>query len=184
MSPSPAPVAVALDPIPAQWWEILGALGPLAILLSAIVAAVLGGFTLRQRTQADALALVQKRESDAAALEQKRRSDERSEWWTRAQWALDRALDDRPATKTLGLATLDVLGRSTLARTEELELFDIAWASVNGQGGGQAMPRGITELAPQERLVQVTSARLRMTLDGRLGRITPDEVKALAREPL
>ncbi|WP_129587265.1 hypothetical protein [Arthrobacter alpinus] len=59
MSPSPAPVAVTLDPVPAQWWEILGALGPLAILLGAIVAAVIGGFTLRQRTQADALALAQ-----------------------------------------------------------------------------------------------------------------------------
>ena len=184
MSPSPAPVAFTLDPVPAQWWEILGALGPLAILLGAIVAAVIGGFTLRQRTQADALALAQKRESDADALEQKRRSDERSEWWTRAQWALDRALDDHPPTKALGLATLNVLGRSTLARTEELKLFDITWASVSSQGGRQATPRAITEMAPQERRVQVVSARLRVTLDGRLGRVTPDEVKALAKEPL
>jgi hypothetical protein len=136
MTPSPVPVSAALDATPAQWWEVLGALGPLAILVGAILAAVIGGFTLRQRTKADALALAQKRESDAKALEQKRRADDRSEWWRRAQWALDRALDARPSTKALGLATLEVLARSTLAHAEELELFDIAWASVNDPDNG------------------------------------------------
>lgn len=259
MTPSPGQVIEALSSAPAQWWEAFGALGPVAIRLDAIVAAVIGGFTLWQRANAE----------------------ERSEWWRSAQWAPDRALDDRPSTKSLGLATLEVLARSKLAHAEELELFDIAWASVNdpdgedGANGGtvgylgpatsgpvvwswtraERMPRpdtrrppsgrrfagcmtgtlalkspgagsaaatavdsgGTTELGikqggmamstnasvskgdhdprharkvrsqeitPQERRVQVAAARLRLTLDGRLGRVTPDEVKALAKEPL
>jgi hypothetical protein len=45
----------------------------------------------------------------------------------------------------------------------------------------QAAPQEIT---PQERRVQVAAARLRVTLDDRLGRVTPDEVKALAKEAI
>jgi hypothetical protein len=56
---------------------------------------------------------------------------------------LDRALDGDEGTKALGLATLDVLARSELARKEELELFDIAWKNVsgddNGEGNGDAV---------------------------------------------
>jgi len=45
-------------------------------------------------------------------------------------------LDDDEGTKALGLATLDVLARSELARKEELELFDIAWKNVSGDENG------------------------------------------------
>jgi hypothetical protein len=106
--------------------------------------------TLKQRTAADATALEQKRAADAQALLQKTEADSRSEWWRRTQWALDHALDQDEGTKALGLATLEVLARSELARTEELELFDIAWKSVWGDengdedapdgGSGQVMP--------------------------------------------
>lgn len=125
---------MALDSSHAQWWEVLAALGPLAILIGAIAAAAIGAFTLRQRTKADALALMQRRESD-----------DRSEWWKRAQWALDRALDDSPTTKTLGLVTLEVLARSKLAHAEELELFDIAWEAVNDPRNGAANNDSTTE---------------------------------------
>lgn len=175
---------MALTSAPAQWWEVLGALGPLAILLGAIVAAVIGGITLRQRSRADALALAQKSESDADALAQKRRADDRSEWWRRSQWALDHALDDRPSAKALGLATLEILAHSTLARAEDLKLFDVAWASVTNPDKGQTRLTESQDITPQERLVLVSAARLRLTLDGRLGRETPDEVKALAKEPI
>lgn len=161
MTPSPAPVSLAVNSVPAQWWEVLGALGPLAILLGAVVAAVIGGFTLRQRA----------------------RADDRSEWWRRAQWALDRALDDRPSTKALGLATLEVLARSTLAHADELKLFDAAWASVNHPDTGESTVVGRQDMTPPERRVQVAAARLRVTLDDRLGRLAPDDVKAVAKEP-
>lgn len=88
-------------------------------------------------TTADKTALDQKSEADANALQQKTEADSRAEWWRRTQWALDRALDPDEGTKALGLATLEVLARSELARTEELELFDIAWKSVSGDENGE-----------------------------------------------
>ena len=121
---------------PADWWVILAGLGPLAVLIAALLAFYINWRTLKQRTTADRKALEQKREADARALEQKTEADSRAEWWRRTQWALDRALDGDEGTKALGLATLEVLARSELARTEELELFDIAWQSVAGEENG------------------------------------------------
>ncbi len=81
--------------------DVLAALGPFATLLVVLAALV----TVRQRTAAD----------------------RREQWWQRAQWALDRALDDDPAPRELGLAVLSVLADSGLARQEEVALFDVAW---------------------------------------------------------
>jgi hypothetical protein len=124
-------------------------LGPLAVLIAALLAFYINWRTLKQRTAADATALDQKRAADTQALLQKTEADSRAEWWRRTQWALDRALDPDEGTKALGLATLEVLARSELARTEELELFDIAWKSVwgdengdDGQGVGSAADDG------------------------------------------
>ena len=170
-------------------------------------------------------------------LRQKAIADDRAEWWKRTQWALDRALDEDQDIKALGLAALDVLARSELARNEELELLDIAWKSVNGveenanswqparpavfadsmesgasmgnnegtdprrERGGQAMstdpseekhnrsPRHVPgkdsdSAAASQHRVQVAAARLRVTLDERLGRPTPARTKDLAKEEL
>jgi hypothetical protein len=115
---------------------ILAGLGPLAVLIAALLAFYINWRTLKQRTAADKTALEQKREADVRALMQKTEADSRAEWWRRTQWALDRALDGDEGTKALGLATLEVLARSELARDEELELFDIAWKSVAGDDEG------------------------------------------------
>ncbi|MFC0484556.1 hypothetical protein [Pseudarthrobacter scleromae] len=130
--PTPSPLDVVVHSGPADWWVILAGLGPLSVLIAALLAFYINWRTLKQRTAADATALEQKREADAHALLQKTEADSRAEWWRRTQWALDRALDQDEGTKALGLATLEVLARSELARTEELELFDIAWKSVWG----------------------------------------------------
>ncbi|MFD2362579.1 MULTISPECIES: hypothetical protein [unclassified Arthrobacter] len=124
-APSPAPLDVMVHSGPADWWVILAGLGPLAVLIAALLAFYINWRTLKQRTTAD-----------RTALEQKTEADSRAEWWRRTQWALDRALDGDEGTKALGLATLEVLARSELARTEELELFDIAWQSVSGEDNG------------------------------------------------
>ncbi|MDP9986627.1 hypothetical protein J2S98_001784 [Arthrobacter oryzae] len=135
--PSPDPLDVVVHSGPADWWVILAGLGPLAVLIAALLAFYINWRTLKQRTAADKTALDQKREADANALQQKTEADSRAEWWRRTQWALDRALDPDEGTKALGLATLEVLARSELARTEELELFDIAWKSVSGDENGE-----------------------------------------------
>ncbi len=135
-APSPSPLDVVVHSGPADWWVILAGLGPLAVLVAALLAFYINWRTLKQRTAADATALEQKRAADTQALLQKTEADSRAEWWRRTQWALDRALDQDEGTKALGLATLEVLARSELARTEELELFDIAWISVGGDENG------------------------------------------------
>jgi hypothetical protein len=121
LSPGPYELAVSA---PAEWWQIVAALGPLAVLAGAILAAFIGWRTLRQKAVAD-----------AQALTQKTRADDRAEWWTRTQWALDKALEADEDAKALGLASLAVLARSDLARGEELELLDIAWQSVTEANG-------------------------------------------------
>jgi hypothetical protein len=170
--PSPAVSAHA------DWWEVLAALGPLAVLVAAVIGAAISWRALRQRTIADAHALQQK--SDA---------DDRAEWWKRTQWALDRALREDQGSKALGLATLAVLAQSGLARDEELELLDIAWQSVEEAGRNTAYApsarpaSGVGEQAADRRS-RAAAARLRVVLDGRLGRQTPPETTALARESL
>ena len=155
-APSPTPLDVVVHSGPADWWVILAGLGPLAVLTAALLAFYINWRTLKQRTAADKTALDQKREADALALQQKTESDSRAEWWRRTQWALDRALDGDEGTKALGLATLEVLARSELARNEELELFDIAWQSVAGDDNGDdAEPDG--GRAGQEALVDGTA---------------------------
>jgi hypothetical protein len=151
-APSPSPLDVVVHSGPADWWVILAGLGPLAVLIAALLAFYINWRTLKQRTAADATALEQKRAADTQALLQKTEADSRAEWWRRTQWALDRALDQDEGTKALGLATLEVLARSELARTEELELFDIAWISVggdeNGDGNGQDSGSGSEHEGP------------------------------------
>lgn len=176
MTPSPTPFPAASAH--AAWWEVVAALGPLAVLVAAVIGAAISWRALRQRTIADAHALQQK--SDA---------DDRAEWWKRTQWALDRALREDQGSKALGLATLAVLAQSGLARDEELELLDIAWQSVEEAGRNTAYapsarpaPGVGEQAAAADRRLRVAAARLRVVLDGRLGRGTPPEATALAKE--
>lgn len=172
-SPIPSPAASAQ----ATWWEVLAALGPLAILIAAVIGAAISWRTLRQRTMADEKALLQKSEAD-----------DRAEWWKRTQWALSLTVREDHGARALGLATLAVLAESGLARDEELELLDIAWQSVEDAGpGAGALPSsrpasGGTPAETAERRLRVAAARLRVRLDGRLGRGTPPGTAALASE--
>jgi hypothetical protein len=119
-------------------------------------------------------------------LRQKAIADDRAEWWKRTQWALDNALDQDEDTRALGLAALEVLAGSELARNEEIELLDIAWKSVTGPEeppAAQHLPVKVSSPATaSQHRVQVAAARLRVTLDRRLGRRTPDQTKARAKE--
>jgi hypothetical protein len=204
VNPAPplGPLEVVVHSGPADWWVILAGLGPLAVLIAALLAFYINWRTLAQRTSADKTALDQKREADEQALRQKTEADSRAEWWRRVQWALDRALDQNEGTKALGLATLNVLAGSELAHTEELELFDAAWEHVPGaDDGDRSVSAGSPEhkdvrtrpsaasvpdgkVTAAERRVKVAAARLRVTLDERLGRVTPSKTKALAKEPI
>lgn len=105
--PTPAPTPAVPEPVAAaHWWEIVAALGPLAVLLAGALTFFIGWKTLEQR----------------------RKADQRSEWWTRAQWAIEASLSDDPRRQETGLGVLDLLAQSDLAGTEEAAIISIAWA--------------------------------------------------------
>jgi hypothetical protein len=117
-----APMLVSVSPIPSlsridiivhnadvEWWQIVAALGPLVVMLGAVLIAGIGWLTLRRRTVADTVAF-----GSETPL-----SDSGSDWWDRARWALEASLDDDPARRKVGLAALKLLNESTLSGKEE-----------------------------------------------------------------
>lgn len=138
---------------PAEWWQILAALGPLAVLLGAVVAGVIGWRTLNQRAEAD----------------------NRAEWWKRTQWALDAVYSGDKKRGTIGLKVLKVLGESELAGDGELAVLEAASEKPLNQAA-QA------RFDDDDRAMQIASAQLREVTDRRLGKVTPEWVTALAQE--
>lgn len=108
MTPTPSPsvaVEVFVPSGPAEWWQVLGALGPLAVLIGALIAGLVGWNTLQQKALAD----------------------NRSEWWRRTQWALDAVNSGNTKQATMGLKVLKVLAESELAGEGELAVLEAAW---------------------------------------------------------
>ena len=104
-TPTPTPTP-AVPESAAHWWEVVAALGPLAVLLAGALTFFIGWKTLEQR----------------------RKADQRSEWWARAQWAIEASLSDDPRRQETGLGVLDLLAQSDLAGAEEAAIISIAWA--------------------------------------------------------
>ncbi|MEV8148822.1 hypothetical protein AB0O52_11845 [Arthrobacter sp. NPDC080073] len=166
MNPSPSPLPVTVVAPPAEWWQILGALSPLAVLAAAIVAAIVGLLSLRQKA----------------------RADNRSEWWRRAQWALDASLSRSRSEAEMGQKAIEILGQSELASREELallkvgtedELLAAATASETRAVGPSQRPALVS---PEDRKVQIAAAKARVLLDRRLGVDTPGWIVDLSRE--
>ncbi|QHK21749.1 hypothetical protein GU243_21000 [Pseudarthrobacter psychrotolerans] len=104
-TPPPTPLDVYVHSGPAEWWQIVAALGPAAVLLGALVAAVIGWRTLRQKAEAD----------------------NRAEWWKRTQWALDAVYSGDKKRAIVGLKVLGVLAESDLAGSGELAVLEASW---------------------------------------------------------
>ncbi|GAB3534044.1 hypothetical protein GCM10027403_09120 [Arthrobacter tecti] len=102
---TPEPSAVDVVPSSTEWWEIVADFGPLAILAAALITAYFAHKNLLHR----------------------RESEQRSEWWHRAQWALDCITSENTARKKHGLAVLGHLAKSDLAGKEESEMLQTAW---------------------------------------------------------
>lgn len=114
----PDPIMVEIVSGGPRWWEIVGALAPLAVLLAAVLAAITAFATLRQRAMAD-----------RAALEQRRRADDRAEWWRRTQWGIDAATSLDPVRQEAGVEALLRLSYSELATEEDRLILDAIWVS-------------------------------------------------------
>ncbi|GAA4048282.1 hypothetical protein GCM10023063_39660 [Arthrobacter methylotrophus] len=151
---------------PAEWWQIVSALSPLAVLVAAIVAAFVGLLSLRQKA----------------------RSDNRSEWWRRAQWALDASLSRSRSEAEMGQKAIELLGHSELASREELELLKVGTEDALLAAATASETRTVSpsqrpaSVSPEDRKVQIAAAKARVTLDKRLGEDTPEWIAALARE--
>lgn len=106
-------------------WDVFAALGPLAVILGALVAGLVGWRTIRQRTISDA----------------------RTEWWKRTQWAIEMAREKDPDARTLGFSILTLLAKSKLAAREELLLLDEALRILKNPTNGE---RAVVQLFEPE----------------------------------
>lgn len=90
-----------------EWLQVVAAGAPLVTLIAALIAAGIAVVTLVQR----------------------HRADKRDQWWKRAQWAMDLAINGELPAKLVGLKALSQLGQSKLlAREEEEFLFEVGAA--------------------------------------------------------
>lgn len=176
LPPEPAPIIVQSGGEP-QWWEIVGALAPLAILLAAVITGVVGWLSFRQSQRA----LEQEIQDDRLNFEQKALADQKNQWWERVQWALDSAFSGDGNRKAAGMAMIRVLSEPEWLTKEEILLLDAAWREVLDSEDGQS--RGVrNQRTASERRVTMEAARLRVALDRRLDRPTPDWVNTLATD--
>lgn len=103
-------VDVVIHAEPAEWWQVVAALTPLAALLVLVFVV----FALYWSTTAPAAG-----------------SERRAEWWSRAEWAMDMALDDKPERRKVGLAVLDQLSRDRYVGKEDARIVAQARALLN-----------------------------------------------------
>lgn len=114
---------VILQSGPPEWWEILGAFGPLAVLLSAGVAGFFAWKSLRQT------ATVQGDNAKAAAIvhAENVQAELRSQWWSRVQWALDASLSSDPARQKAGNDMIRAFLTEDRVPNSDIEALDAAW---------------------------------------------------------
>ncbi|MCY1676684.1 hypothetical protein OVA06_18600 [Pseudarthrobacter sp. SL88] len=100
------------------------------------------------------------------AYRQRDRADRRDQWWKRAQWAIDAALDGRdPQRRLAGLKVLVQLIGSDLATPEDADLMSALAVGIRDEEGsgrrGAAIPPPMQGLivAEAERLVEAARAK-------------------------
>ena len=166
MNPIPSPIPVTVVGAPPEWWQIVGALSPLAVLVAAMVAAIVGLLSLRQKA----------------------RADDRSEWWRRAQWALDASLSRSRSEAEMGQKAIEILGHSQLASREELALLKVGTEDALLAAATASGPRAVVpsqrpaSVGAEDRKVQIAAAKARVLLDKRLGEDSPGWIVALSAE--
>jgi hypothetical protein len=160
----PGPVEVVVRSDAPDAWDVLASLGPLAILLAALIAAFIGWRSMQ--TQAEA--------------------NRRAQWWERAEWALDASMSSSIDRKVVGLGVLALLSESSLAGEEEARILQVASSDsltqqVTALEDVEARPHPTrTSLATGQDRVKVEAAKLRVVTDRKLGQPTPEWIVKLA----
>ncbi|WP_258804007.1 hypothetical protein [Pseudarthrobacter sp. NS4] len=93
------------------------------------------------------------------AYRQRDRADRRDQWWRRAQWAIDSALNEAdPQRRLAGLKVLVQLIGSDLATSEDAELMSALAVGIRNQE--QEGRRSVTVSAPTGELIVAEADRL------------------------
>lgn len=113
-------------------------------------------------------------------------SNRQAHWWSEAQWAMSACFSVNPDEQKAGLRMLGILATASWLGEHELEVLDAAYGrplreissahSIAVEGVSPAQPL-FTEA---QREVQIEAAILKVALDGRLQRKTPQWVIDLA----
>jgi hypothetical protein len=103
-------IDVVIRAEPGEWWQVVAALTPLAALLALVFAVI---------------ALCRLTAAPAAG------SGRRAEWWSRAEWAMDLALDDKLERRKAGLALLEQLSTDRFVGKEDALLVAQVRASLS-----------------------------------------------------
>jgi hypothetical protein len=181
--PSPGRIGIIIHNADAEWWQIIATLGPLVVILGAVLILAIGWLTLRPRTVAGAVAFGSKTTI----------ADSQSDWWHRARWGLEASLDDDPTRRELGLAALQLLNESSLSGKDETLIIAQAWKGPlrdSRRMSDVAEKKTVDEsdsqvsIGPKEARVVVRAARLRLSTDNKQGIESPPWVKEIAKRPL
>jgi hypothetical protein len=164
----PEPLEVVVRNDAPDGWDVLASLGPLAILIAALIAAFIGWRSMQ--TQAEA--------------------NRRAQWWERAEWALDASVSSSMDRRVIGLGVLALLAESTLAGEEEARILQVASndslaQKVTTLQDVESMPPSPkTSMALRQDRVRVEAAKLRVVTDRKLGQRSPEWIVDLADEPV
>lgn len=96
---TPYPIYAQTGPL--EWWQILTALGPWILLLTAGVVGFIWWLALRKETK------------DVT----------RNDQWARTVWALEASVDTDPKKRRAGRAVLDLLNRGAVADSDVTKIL-------------------------------------------------------------
>jgi hypothetical protein len=100
------------------------------------------------------------------AYRQRDRADRRDQWWKRAQWAIDSALNDAdPQRRLAGLKVLVQLIGSDLATAEDADLMSAIAVGIRNQE--QDSRRSVTVSASTQQLIVAEAGTLLQLADAR-----------------
>jgi hypothetical protein len=163
----PDPLEVVVQNDAPDAWDVLASLGPLAILVAALIAAFIGWRSMQVQAEAN----------------------RRAQWWERAEWALDASMSTSMDRRVIGLGVLALLAESTLAGEEEARILRVASddslaQKVTALDDVEAkQPQTRVSGLPEDERIMVEAARLRVVTDRKIGQQTPEWIVDLARTP-
>ncbi|MDN3935688.1 hypothetical protein QWJ39_05110 [Arthrobacter sp. YD4] len=161
-----------------------------SIALSAVIigAAVLLLLKLRRQKRA----LLGNAATHTDSLARRREADARAEWIRRTQWALGAAASSNDTRHFYGITILEALARSDLTGPEDKSILDTVWAASYTKMHDDEIRRLIAEYEAfkefdherQDEVFatlrrEILAARLKVALDGQLGRETSPTVISL-----